>query len=142
MARAILVTAFGLLAGALIGVSGLVAFAAACVWDGRMDWSDVGVRYAPHLVVIGSIGAVNGLVGAWDGWLSGARRPGPVLVVPLLLLTWPAVTFLRHPSDSKSWGVEGFVAVFIGLFVWVAGRVTQEIGAATKARRCGGGGEW
>ena len=117
--------ALGLLAGALTPV----VFVAACVWDDRTAWSalaePVGIIY---LVVLTTLGAANGGVGARDGWRSDRRELGPVAWVPLSLLLFPAVMFALDQSDSKSWGAALLVVGILAPFVWVAGRVGQEVG--------------
>jgi hypothetical protein len=74
-------------------------------------------------------GAANGGIGAWLGF-KGFRRAAPVAVIPLLLLLYPLSLYLRYSSDSKwaSWSAALPEAMFVGLFVWVAGRVGQELG--------------
>jgi hypothetical protein len=142
MLQTLRVAASGLLAGLLIGILGVVTFAAANTWDDRRRmsdtteeppylsavWSALTDRLAlPYWAATAAAGAVNGGVGAWAG-RRGNRRAAPVAVVPLLLLLYPLAAFVRYPSDSKSWGGELFVVVILGLFVWVAGRVGQEVG--------------
>lgn len=132
MARSIRVTAFGLLAGLLIGILGPITFVAACVWDDRLEWSALtDERLLPYWTAVAAAGAANGGIGAWAGRL-GYRRATPVVWVPLLLVLYPLVSFVRNPSDSKTWGSELFVVVFVGLFVWVAGRVGQALGAMQR----------
>jgi hypothetical protein len=143
MLRTLLVAASGVLAGLLVGTLGVVTFAAANVWDDRRRMSDTTEeppylsavwsaltdrRVLPYLAAAAAAGAVNGGIGAWAGW-RGSRRAAPVVAVPLLLLSFPLAICVRNPSDSKTWGGELFVVVFVGLFVWVAGRVGQELGA-------------
>jgi hypothetical protein len=142
MLRTLRVAASGLLTGLLLGTLGVVTFAAANTWDDRRRLSDTkgeppylsamwsaltDRRALPCWAATVAAGAVNGVVGAWAG-RRGNRRAAPVAAVPLLLLLFPLAAFVRYPSDSKSWGAELFVVVIVGLFVWVAGRVGQEVG--------------
>ncbi|HEX4592274.1 MAG TPA: hypothetical protein VH120_20230 [Gemmataceae bacterium] len=126
-------------AASLLGVA---TFAAANTWDDRRRmsdtteeppylsavWSTLMDRHAlPYWAATVAAGAVNGMAGAWSG-LRGNRRAAPVAVVPLLLLLYPLALFVQHPDNSKSWVGVLIVVVILGLFVWVAGRVGQEVG--------------
>ena len=55
-------------------------------------------------------------------------RAWPAAWAPALLLMFPAAEFARHPSDSKSWGPALLAVGILAPFVWVAGRVGQEVG--------------
>ena len=123
------IAAVGLLTGSLFGIVGSVSFVAACVRDDRMGWSALTDReLLPYWIAGAVAGAVNGGIGAWVGRV-GNRRIAPVAWVPLVLLLHPLAICMGQSSDSKSWGGDLCVVVFGGLFVWVAGRVGQEIGA-------------
>ena len=119
----------GAVIGLVAGVLAPVVFVAACVWDGRTEWSTLTKPEAvPYLAVLAGLGLLNGGVGAWDGWRSGLCRAWPVAWAPALLFLFPAVEFVQYPSDSKSWG-PGLLAVgIVAPFVWVAGRDGQEVG--------------
>jgi hypothetical protein len=140
--RTLRVIGIGLASGLLIGILGPVIFIAANVWDDRRRMTDTtdepaylsAVRSSltnsdlfPYLATVAVAGGVNGAIGAWVGW-RGIRGPARTVAVPLLFLLLPMTSCAENPSDSKTWGIELFVVVFIGLFVWVAGRVGQELG--------------
>lgn len=129
MWRRVGVIAVGAILGLVAGVAAPVVFVAACVWDGRMEWSALTKpELAPYTAVLVALGTANGAVGAWDGWRSGRCRAWPVAWAPGLLFLFPAWLWAEYPSDSKSWGV-GLLAVgIVAPFVWVAGRVGQEVG--------------
>jgi hypothetical protein len=142
MLRAFRVVASGLASGLLIGILGPVVGVAANVWDDRRRmtdtteeppylsavWSDLTDRRAlPYWAALTGMGAANGVIGAWAGW-RGYRRMAPVLAVPLGVLLLPVVRFARNPSASETLMIELFAALFFGLFVWVAGRVGQDLG--------------
>ncbi len=146
MLRALRVATSGLVAGLLIGILGPVIFVAANTWDDRRRmsdttdepsyfsavWSALSNREAlPYWAGVAAAAAMNGVVGALVGW-RGIRRAAPTVLVPLLLLGLPLRSYAENPSDSKTWGIELFVVVFVGLFVWVAGRIGQEVGARQR----------
>ena len=56
----------------------------------------------------------------------------PVLALPLLLFLFPLISFAENQSDSGTRVIELFVVVFFGLFVLLAGRVGQELGARQR----------
>ncbi|MDY3554410.1 hypothetical protein R5W24_003532 [Gemmata sp. JC717] len=121
----------GLIAGALAPV----VFIAACVWDGRAKWSAITEpESAPYLATLVALGAVNGAVGAWDGWRSSRYRVWPVAWAPALLFLFPAVQWVQDSSDSKTWGAALLAVGIVAPFVWVAGRVGQEVGVRVPPR--------
>ncbi|AWM35685.1 hypothetical protein GobsT_66320 [Gemmata obscuriglobus] len=129
----------GIVAGAVIGlIAGALApvvFIAACVWDGRAEWSALTESESvPYIATLVALGAVNGAVGAWDGWRSSLYRVWPVAWVPALLFLFPAVQLVQYPSDSKTWGAALLVVGIVAPFVWVAGRVGQEVGVRVQPR--------
>jgi hypothetical protein len=127
--RKALVIGAGAAIGLVAGVLAPVAFVAACVWDGRTEWSTLTKPEAvPYLAVLAGLGLFNGGVGAWDGWRSGLCRLWPVAWAPALLFLFPAVIWAQYPSDSKSWGPALLAVGIVAPFVWVAGRVGQEVG--------------
>ena len=140
-------TALGILSGLLISALGWIILDAASIFSRRAHWSasdwedkpfsvtiwsDLTNEYFPHRVAIGAIGALNGALGARNGLRSDARELGPVWWVPLLLLLYPVVEFIRYPNAGDIWGGAFVVAIFMAPFVWMAGRVGQEIGAACR----------
>lgn len=126
----------GAVVGLVAGVLAPVVFVAACVWDGRTEWSALTQpELTPYFAVLAALGAVNGAVGAWDGWRSGLYRMWPVVWAPALLFLLPVTEWAQHPSDSKSWGAALLVVGIVAPFVWVAGRVGQEVGARGRPRR-------
>ena len=125
----------GAVIGLLAGVLAPVMFVAACVWDDRMEWSTLTKPEAvPYLAVLASLGLLNGVVGAWDGWRSGLCRGWPVAWAPALLFLFPLAEFAQYPSDSKIWGPALLAVGIVAPFVWVGGRVAQEIGARGRQR--------
>jgi hypothetical protein len=85
----------------------------------------------PYLAALAVLGTLNGAAGAWDGWRSNARRAWPVARVPLLLLLCPTAAFVQYTSSYNTLGTLLAVAI-VAPFVWVAGRVGQEIGVAGR----------
>ncbi|MBM4071530.1 MAG: hypothetical protein FJ271_21735 [Planctomycetes bacterium] len=129
MGRRLGVIAAGAALGLVAGVLAPVVFVAACVWGDRMEWSDLTKpELAPYIAVLVALGTANGAVGAWDGWRSGRCRAWPVAWAPGLLFLFPAWLWAQSPSDSKSWGVALLAVGIVAPFVWVAGRVGQEVG--------------
>ena len=143
MLRMLRVVASGLMSGLLIGILGPTIGVAAGVWDDRRRMSDTtdeppypsavwsaltNRRALPYWAALTAMGAANGMIGALAGW-RGYRRMAPVVALPLLPLLIPLMSFVENPADSKRWVIELFVVLFFGLFVWVAGRVGQELGA-------------
>lgn len=138
MIRRIIVIASGALFGGFAGLLGPLVFIGACVWDDRTDWSILAKpELLPYFAVLTVLGTLNGAVGAWAGWRSGASRQWPVAWVPLLLLLYLAKHYAEYPSDSKTWGVSLLAVAIVMPFVWVSGRVGQEIGA--RGRKAGQG---
>jgi hypothetical protein len=45
-------------------------------------------------------------------------------------------SFVQNPSDSKLWGVDLLVVAIFALFVWIAGRVGQELGQSGQVDFC------
>jgi len=127
MRSAILIGA-GLVSGLVLGAGGLMSIFAAKVYQDKVDWPTLTPEYLSALAICATIGAVNGSVGAWDGIRSQRWRLWPVAIVPVLMLTYPLPSCLEYPNDSKTWGLLLFLAFWVGLFVWVAGRIGQEIG--------------
>jgi hypothetical protein len=128
MRRTVVIGA-GAAIGLVVGVAAPVVFVAACVWDGRTKWSTLTESEAvPYLAVLAGLGFLNGGVGAWDGWRSGSCRAWPVAWAPALLFLFPAVIWAQYPSDSKSWGPALLAVGIVAPFVWVAGRVGQDVG--------------
>ncbi len=80
------------------------------------------------------VGAVNGMIGAADGMRSDKRQIWPVLIIPLLPLALPIIEFVQYPRISKFWVGALLVVGYFDLFVWVAGRVGQEIGVLVRRR--------
>jgi hypothetical protein len=121
--------------GLIAGVAAPVVFVAACVLDDRLGWSALTEpESAPYFAVLATLGTANGGVGAWDGWRSGRCRAWPVAWAPALLFLLPAVVWAEHPSDSKSWGATLLVVGIVSPFVWVAGRVGQEVGVRGRSK--------
>jgi hypothetical protein len=135
MERQTWVIAAGACIGLVAGVLAPVVFIAGCVWDGRTKWSALTEPdLFPYWAMLAILGTLNGSVGAWDGWRSGICRLWPVACAPLLLFLFPIAEFARYPSDSKSWGPALLAFGIVAPFVWVAGRVGQEVGRA--GRKC------
>jgi hypothetical protein len=146
MLRALRVTASGWVLGLLIGILGPVIGVAANVWDDRRRMSDTtdeppylsevwstltNRRALPYWALLTGMGAANGMIGALAAW-RGYFRMIPVLILPLLLFLFPLISFAENPSDLGARSIELFVVVFFGLFVLVAGRVGQELGARQR----------
>ena len=131
MGRRAWVIAAGASIGLIAGALAPVVLIGGCVWDGRTDWSKLAEpTLFPYWAVLAVLGMLNGAVGAWDGWRSGTCRLWPVAWAPLLLFLFPVAEFARFPSDSKSWGPALMAVGIVAPFVWVAGRVGQEVGRA------------
>lgn len=129
MSRRLGVIVAGAALGFVAGALAPVVFVAACVWDGHTDWSALAkLEVVVGFAVLASLGLLNGGVGAWDGWRSGRCRLGPVAWAPAALFLFPAAEFAHYPSDSKSWGPALLIVGIVAPFVWVAGRVGQEVG--------------
>ena len=65
MGRRAGVIAAGAAIGLVAGVLAPVVFIAACVWDGRTEWSALtDPELAPHMAVLAALGLANGGVGA------------------------------------------------------------------------------
>ena len=138
MAQPLVSIAAGAAVGLAAGVLAPVVFVAACVWDGRTEWSALTKpELVPYIATLAALGLVNGGVGAWDGWRSGRCRLWPVAGAPLLLFLFPAFAFAEAPSDSKYWGPALLAVGIVAPFVWVAGRVGQEVGVRGRARAAG-----
>jgi hypothetical protein len=132
----VLMIVAGAAVGLVAGVLAPVVFVAACVWDGRTTWSALAEPEAvPYFAALVGLGILNGAVGAWDGWRSSAHRIWPVAWAPLQLFLFPLVLWAQDPSDSKSWGAALLVVGILAPFVWVAGRIGQEIGVAGRRGR-------
>ena len=130
-----MVIASGAIVGCVAGLLGPIVFIAACVGNDRTTWSVLTDPEAiPSVATLAFLGIVNGAVGAWDGWRSSARSGWPVAWAPLLLFLYPAAEFAQYPSDSKLWGTYLFAVTMVAPFLWVAGRVGQEIGVAGRKR--------
>ncbi len=141
-------TAFGLLAGLLIGTLGWVVLVSAFLWDDRRRMSDLSEEPAylaavwarltdgaglPFGAAVATLAAVNGAVGGWAAQLTGGRGVIPVLAVALTPLLFPVAVYAENPGGgSKWWGGAFVVALFVIPFVWVAGRVGQELGARQR----------
>jgi hypothetical protein len=140
MVRLLLVIFAGAIVGCLAGILAPVVFVAACVWDERTTWSALAApQTVPHIVVLVALSTLNGAVGAWDGWRSNVCRAWPVALAPLLLFIFPATEIARYPSSSKAWGPAMLIVAVVAPFVWVAGRVGQEMGVrAARTRRTNG----
>jgi hypothetical protein len=129
MGRRLGVIAAGAVIGFVAGVAAPVVLVAACVWDDRMEWSALTKpELAPYFAVVVALGTVNGAVGACDGWRSGQCRAWPVAWAPGLLFLFPATLWALYQWDSKGWGVALLAVGIVAPFVWVAGRVGQEVG--------------
>lgn len=145
-------TAFGVLSGVLIAILGWVVLVAAYVWDDRRRMSDLSEEPAyltavwsrltdtdglPFWAAVGAsvaaLGAANGGIGGWAGCRTGRRDFLPVLWVALLPLLYPVAVYAKNPAGvSKLWGGAFVLAIFIIPFVWVAGRVGQELGVRQR----------
>ncbi len=135
MVRYALVIVVGAVVGCFAGIAAPIVLVAACVWDGRTNWSVLAKPEAiPYVATLVILGTLDGAVGARNGWRSSARRAWPVVWAPLLLFLYPATEFAQYPSDSKIWGVSLLAVAIVAPFVWVAGRVGQEIGVAGRPR--------
>ena len=122
--------------GLVAGVLAPVIFVAACVWDDRTEWSALtNPELVPYWAVLVSLGTLNGAFGAWDGWRSGLCRVLPVAWAPALLFVFPAVLWMQYPSNSKEWGPALLAVCIVAPFVWVAGRIGQEVGVRSRKRR-------
>lgn len=122
----------GLFCGFLIGILGIVVFVAACVRDDRLEWSVLtDAQYLPYWTVVVLAAAVNCGIGSWVG-RRGGRRLAPVFVIPFLMFLYPLMSFVKNPSDSKLWGMDLLVVAIFGVFLWIAGRVGQEIGMRNR----------
>jgi hypothetical protein len=132
MRRRLLVIGSGAVVGCLAGLLAPAIVVAVCVWDGYGNWSAlVDPDAVPYLAALAALGALNGALGAWDGWRSNDRRAWPVARVPLLLLLCPAAAFVQYTSSYNTLGILLAVAI-VAPFVWLAGRVGQEIGVAGR----------
>jgi O-antigen/teichoic acid export membrane protein len=119
--------------GLLLGTLAPFALHAAFVWDKRSDWSSfTNPEYIAYFVVLAIAGALNGSVGTWDGWRSRLCRLKPVVWVPMSLFLFPAFFCIHDPSDSKTWGGAAFIVCIMAPFVWVSGRIGQEIGVRSR----------
>jgi hypothetical protein len=128
MGRRLGVIAAGAVIGLIAGILAPVVFVAAFVWDGRTEWSTLTKpETVPYLAVLAGLGTVNGMVGALDAWRSGRCRAWPVAWAPALLFLFPAWLSAQY-LDSKSWGPSLLAVGIVAPFVWVAGRVGQEVG--------------
>lgn len=141
-------TTFGLLVGLLIGILGWVVLVAAFVWDDRRRMSDLyeergyfaavwsaltNTGGLPFWAAVAAAGAANGGIGGWVAWRTGRCGVVSVLWVALLPLLLPLADYVDNPAGgSKSWGGAFVVALFVMPFVWVAGRVGQEVGARQR----------
>ncbi len=87
----------------------------------------------PGLSGIAAVGATSGAIGAWAGYRKGRHPIGPVLWFALIPLLLPLVVYAKNPAGgSKEWGGALCVAAIIIPFVWMAGRVGQELGALQR----------
>jgi hypothetical protein len=142
MLRTLRVAASGLLTGLLTSILGAVTFVSATVWDYRRRMSDTtdeppylsalwsaltDQRALPFWAALVAVFAMNSGIGAWAG-SRGSRRAAPVTVVPILLVLCALAYWVLGPSNPKSWVFELFIVAFVVLFVWVAGRLGQEVG--------------
>ena len=133
MGRQTWVIAAGACIGLIAGVLAPVVFIAGCVWDDRTKWSALAEPdMFPYWAVLAILGTLNGAVGARDGWRSGICRLWPVAWAPLLLFLFPISEFVRYQSDSKLSGAALLAVGIVAPFVWVAGRVGQEVGRAGR----------
>lgn len=129
MVKCLIVIAVGSALGLFAGVLAPVVFIAACVWDDRTEWSSLlDPKAAPYIAVLGGLGLINGGVGAWDGWRSGLCRQWPVALAPAALFLFPIYEFAQYPTDSKTWGIALLAVCIVAPFIWVAGRISQEVG--------------
>jgi hypothetical protein len=145
--RTLRATAIGLLAGLLISILGWIVMISAFIWDNRRRMSDLSDEPAyftvvwrslthkdslPYWAVVAALG-VNGGIGGWSGCRTGRKGIVPVLWVALLPFLFPLAVYAENPAGgSKSWGGAFVVALFIIPFVWVAGRVGQELGVRQR----------
>lgn len=134
MGRRLCAITAGAVLGLVAGVLAPIVLVAACVfWDGPTKWSTLtNPEVMPYFAVLAGLGLLNGGVGAWDGWRSGQCRKWPVAWLPALLFLYPAVIWAQYPTDSKSWGPALLVVGIVAPFVWVAGRVGQEVGVRAR----------
>jgi hypothetical protein len=145
MARSLAAIGAGLLAGLLIGVFGVFAMVAAWIGDDHRRaydrtallpyWTTVWVALTdpaslPYLAGFATAAAANGAIGGWAG-RRGSRQVLPVAWIPLGVLVFAAV-LIAWEFDAKGWVAVLLPFVFIGVFVWVAGRVGQEVGARLR----------
>jgi hypothetical protein len=124
--------ALGIASGTLIG---LLVPLILCGWE---HWAGRTVSFVPPEAIPffaagGALGAANGGVGTWAGWRWGSRPVGRLLWIPLLPPLYPLAIILQGGPDSKGAGAELVAFGLLGVFVWVAGRIGQDLGAATAA---------
>jgi len=136
--RSIFATLFrlaaGVLAGAAISICGLVAMAAfAAILDGKMpeiqkpDTTDIIVL----LVYVGA-GAANGAVGATAGAVFKSKAVWPVLIIPLVLFSFPQIlTIVMHGRLAG----EALILLIPALTAYVGGRIGQRLGFAEVHQR-------
>ncbi len=131
------VLATGAAIGFVAGICAPVAFVAALVRNETAEWSMLtNPTLVPYWALLVALATATGAFGAWDCWRSGLRRARRVAWAPALLFLWPATEWAQNPSDSKTWGVVLLVVAILAPFVWMGGRIGQEIGVrAARTRR-------
>lgn len=139
MGRQLGVIAIGAIAGLIFGVLAPISFLAACVWDGRLDWSSI-TKPAFILLITAftTLGTINGVFGARDGWRSRLCRMWTVAIVTSVPFLFPLILLVMDPSDSKMWGPALIMIGIMTPFIWVAGRAGQEIGVRGRNRSLNG----
>lgn len=118
----------GLLVVTTVGVVGL--FLARGRWARRYLWFAIGIEsamfviFATGSIVLAMIGVAAVSLGSpgLDGWIRQLRKadaaPHPAVVLPLLLLTVPALTGLVRQPNTFDWILTGLVVVL----AWSYGR--------------------
>ncbi len=127
MWRKVRAVALGVGCGALICLSGPVLLMLSQINSSDPPISIVTPEDQLHLGIVTALGAVNGGIGAGIAMLRRGRGIWPVFVIPLLLLYLPIIDVLQG-ADGKTWVPELIIVLFVGVLVWVAGRVGQEFG--------------
>jgi len=137
MLRSILTTTLGFLAAFVIAISGAMIFIAILVKGNRTEWDILNDSHVPQRwIEISILMGFNGGIGAFYGLKTGSRRSWPVSVFPLVLVMLPCIAFIQDSTYSE-YAIPSFIlvcsmALFLALFMWIAGRVGQVIGIRLK----------